>query len=172
MAVSRGLRRVLEIRRIREEQSQAALDAALGDLRRLEAALELSLKREREGRRLLAASAVSGNVVDRIAGLAETRNAERRESLLKPRIEDAEDKVGERRAEFLEMRMERQQAETLIEHQKAREALDGARQAQRDSDDWFLGKFHHAQEDLSECESTPSEDVAPGKAHEAAEKLE
>jgi flagellar biosynthesis chaperone FliJ len=171
MAVSQGLRRVLEIRRIQEEQSEAALNAALGHLRRLETALKLSLDRERGGRRLVAASIGTGDMEDRLAGLAETHAGERRAALLKPRIADAEDAVNERRAEFLERRMERQQAETLIEQQEARDALDATRLAQRDNDDWYLGRLLRSRLRRNEGESA-SPSAEPSPTQKPVEKLE
>ena len=39
MAISRGLRRLLRVRNLEEEQSRQALESALGELNRLESAL-------------------------------------------------------------------------------------------------------------------------------------
>ena len=45
-----------------------------------------------------------------------------------------------RRQEFLAKRIERRQAETLIERSEARDAVDAARRTQRELDDWFLSR--------------------------------
>lgn len=94
MAVSRALRRLLRIRDIEEEQGRLALESALGDLRHLENALAATVERARSGRRLVGTSAHSGELPDRLAGLEETRAADRRAAVLVPRIADAELRCG------------------------------------------------------------------------------
>ena len=143
MAVSRAMRRLLQVRELEEELSQAALESALGELRRLEAALVAARERERGGRRQVTASASSGELVDRIAGLEETRAARRRAEALKTRIAEAELEVTARRQEFLSKRMERRQVETLIRETGAGDAVAAGRRAQRDLDDWFLSRAQH-----------------------------
>ncbi len=71
------------------------------------------------------ASAVTGEVTDRIAGMEETRTARRIAAALAPRIAEAELAVHSRQREFLGKRIERRQTETLIEEA---EALDKGRQ--------------------------------------------
>ena len=100
MAVSRAMRRLIEVRELEEELSQAALESAVGDLRRMESALTAAKERERNGRRQVTASASTGELVDRIAGLEETRAAGRHGAALKPRIAEAELEVARRRQEF------------------------------------------------------------------------
>ena len=70
MAVSRALRRLLRVRNLEEGQCRLALDSALGELSRLEQALEAAAERGSQGRRLVEASAVSGELADRLAGLS------------------------------------------------------------------------------------------------------
>jgi len=48
MAVSRALRRLLRIRELEEEQNRLALESALGELNRLEYALEATIERGRQ----------------------------------------------------------------------------------------------------------------------------
>ncbi len=146
MAVSRGMRSLLRVRAIQEEQSQAALDEALGELNRLEVALKLARRREHAGRRLVAASAATGNLTDRMAGLEETRTAQRFASALKPRIAEAQEAVRERRSQFLEKRIERRQAETMIQQRERSDELEAARRAQRGVDDWFLGRLRRSRD--------------------------
>ena len=143
MAVSRGLQRLFEVRGLEEELSQAALEEALNHLRLLEAALQAAQERERSGRRQVTMSAGSRDVADRIAGLEETRAANRRAAALKPRIAEMEAEVAARRAAFLGKRMEWRQVETLIRKTEAEEAVDAGRRAQRDIDDWFLRRTRH-----------------------------
>jgi hypothetical protein len=137
MAGSRTLARLLGIRNLAEHQKRQALESALGELRRLEQALVFSAGRERESRRLLAASAVSGQVADRVSALEEAQSARRHASALGPRIAQAAGEAAERRDEFLVSRVERRQAETLLEEARALEAIDAARRVQQSLDDRY-----------------------------------
>jgi flagellar export protein FliJ len=143
MAVSQALRRLMQVRELEEELSQAALKSAMGDLRRMELALAAAEQRERNGRRQVTASATTGELVDRIAGLEETRAALRHGAALKPRIAEAEIEVARRRQVFLAKRIERRQVETLIRKTEAEDAVDAGRRAQRALDDWFLSRARH-----------------------------
>jgi hypothetical protein len=142
MPVSRGLRRLLRVLELEEEQCQMALAAAVGELRRLERAFETAAARDRGGRRLIAASAVSGELADRLSGLEETRAARRRAKLLAPWIEDAEQEVEALRRVHLAKRVERRQAETLVQAEEARETIAANRQGQQALDDWYLNRMH------------------------------
>ena len=143
MAVSRAMRRLKQVRELEEELSQAALESAVGDLRRMELALVAAEERERNGRRQVTASAVTGELVDRIAGLEQARAALRHGAALRPRIAEAEVEVARRRQVFLAKRTERRQVETLIRKTEAEDAVDAGRRAQRDIDDWFLRRTRH-----------------------------
>ncbi len=138
MAVSRAMRRLLRVREVEEEQMRTALASAVGDLRRMEGALAATQVRERGGRRLIAASAVTGELVDRTAGVEETRAARHHASMLKPRIAAAAAVVTARRQEFLLKRIERRQVESLIRKMESEDATEAGRRAQRELDDWFL----------------------------------
>jgi hypothetical protein len=140
MAVSRAMRRLLQVLEIQEEECRAAMESARAELKRLEQALTRSVERERGGRRLVAASAATGEITDRIAGIEETRVAKRIAATLAPRIAETELAVNSRRREFLGKRIERRQTETLIEEAEALESVEAERRAQRDHDDWFLSR--------------------------------
>jgi hypothetical protein len=142
MAVSRAMRRLLRVREIQEEQCRAALESAIGDLKRLEAALAAARERDGGGRRLVAVSAVTGELADRLAGLEETRAALRHAAALTPRIAEMQLEVTSRRGEFLGKRIERRQAETLIGKTEAGDAIEAGRRVQRGVDDWFLNQAH------------------------------
>jgi flagellar biosynthesis chaperone FliJ len=144
VAISRALRRLLRIRELEEEQCRIALESAIGDLNRLQHALAANLERDRRGRLLVQSSAVSGELRDRLAGMEETRAAERLARVLAPRIADAEQDVVILREEFLDKRVERRQAETLIEEAGARDALDAERRSQTALDEWFGNRRHRA----------------------------
>jgi hypothetical protein len=143
MAVSRAMRRLMQVRVLEEELREAALESAVGDLRRMELALVAAKERERSGRQQVTASAKTGELVDRIAGLEETRAALRHGAALKPRIAEAELEVARRRQEFLAKRIERRQVETLIQETEAEDAVDAGRRAQQELDDWFLSRAQH-----------------------------
>jgi flagellar biosynthesis chaperone FliJ len=143
MAVSRAMRRLMQVRVLEEELREAALESAVGDLRRMELALVAAKERERSGRQQVTASAKTGELVDRIAGLEETRAALRHGAALKPRIAEAELEVARRRQEFLAKRIERRQVETLIQKTEAEDAVDAGRRAQQELDDWFLSRAQH-----------------------------
>jgi flagellar export protein FliJ len=142
MAVSRALRRLLRIRELEEEQCRLALESATGTLHGLEHALEATVERNRRGRRLIESSVHSGELPDWLAGLEEMRAAGRHGVALAPRIADAQRDVAALREEFLTKRVERRQAETLIEETEARDAVEAGRRGQQSLDDWFGNRMH------------------------------
>ena len=138
MAVKRAMRRLLEVREMEAEQSRAALERAIGDLRQKEATLAAAGEREQRGRRLVTASARTGELVDRVAGMEETRAGRRGAEHLLPKIAQAEQLVVQRRQEFLAARIERRQVELLVGKAAKEDAIEAGRRTQRDLDDWFL----------------------------------
>jgi hypothetical protein len=144
MAVSRALRRLLRIRELEEEQGRAALERTIGDLTRLTNAQAATVERGQRGRRLVGSSAVTGEFTDRLAGLEETRAAERLALALAPRVANANREVANMREDYLEKRVERRQAETLIEEAEARDAIDDERKSQEALDDWFRNCRHRS----------------------------
>jgi len=132
------LQHVLELQ---EEQYRSALDAALAELKELDTAFKATGKQERTGRNLVRASAGTGEILDRLAGLEESRLAARRGAALAPKIGETEAGVNARRREFLEKRTERRKAETLILKAEAEDAVDADRRRQRELDDWYLRKL-------------------------------
>lgn len=138
MAVSQSVRRLLRVREIEEEQSAAALESAIGEWKWLESVRQAARQRERSGRRLVAASAATGELADRLAGIEQARAAGRQAAVLEPRIRAAEQVVASRRQEFLQKRVERRQVELLIGQAEAEEVAEAERRAQSETDDWFL----------------------------------
>ncbi len=138
MVVSRAMRKLLNLRKLEEEQAHLALGAALGELGRLENAQSATVAKERRGRGLVAESAGSGELEDRLAGIEESRVARRSLAALRGRIAAAEREAAERREEFLARRVERRQAGTLIEDAEASEAAEAGRRGQQSLDEWFL----------------------------------
>ncbi len=171
MPVSRTLSRLLRVRELEEEQRRLALESAQLELLRLEAALAATGERDRQGRALVTASARSGNLPDRLAGLEESRASTRHLKALEPRIANSAEVVEERREDFLEKRIERRQVETLIEESEAREEVDAGRRGQQSLDAWFGGRKHHAElvaQRIAERAAAPS----PGTAEESSSNLE
>jgi flagellar biosynthesis chaperone FliJ len=142
VAVSRALRRLLRVRELEEEQLQLALQTAEADVHRLEVALAATVERERRGRRLIEASARGGELHDRMVGIEEMRAADRYRAALKPRVEAARQLVALRRQEFMNKRIERRQAETLIKETEARDLIEAGRRGQQTLDDWYGSKLH------------------------------
>jgi hypothetical protein len=137
MGVSRTLQRLRRIRDIEEEQYRLKLESALGELHTLERARDSAGARERAGRQLVGASLESGEVADRQAGLVEAAAGKECGRVLARRIVTSEAQANRLREEFLTKRVERRQAETLIEEEKAMEEVESGRRNQRNLDDWF-----------------------------------
>jgi aspartokinase len=131
--------RVLEIE---EEQNRLALESARGELARLERSLTVARIRERSGRELVVSSASSGELTDRLAGIAETARAQRSAITLELRIVNVQADVSALREAFLSKRVERRQAETLITEAEAKDAAMSVRRNQQSLDDWYLNRFH------------------------------
>jgi len=167
MAVSRALRRLLRIRNLQEEQSRLALESALGELHRLENALVAAFERGRRGRSLVQSSIQTGQLMDRLAGFEETRSAGIHAVALGPRIDAMGVEVTDRREEFLSKRVERRQAETLIQEAEARDAIEAGRRGQQALDDWYSNRLHreHAETERS---ASSADGLAGGKRESAA----
>jgi flagellar biosynthesis chaperone FliJ len=145
MAVSRAMRRLLRIRDLQEEQSKLTLESALSELHELEHALTATGEIDRRGRGLIVTSAHTGELTDRLVGIEESHTAQRRIEALEPMIEESKVEVEDLRQEFLTKRIERRQAETLIEEAEAREAIEIGRRGQQSLDDWFRNRMYHGE---------------------------
>lgn len=167
MAVSRALRRLLHIRELEEEQNRLALESAVGELNRLEHARIAAFARERQGRRLVENSAHTGQLPDRLAGLEESRSAALHAVALGPRIDAKGEEVAARRQEFLLKRVERRQAETLIQETEAREAILADRRGQQALDDWY-GSRQYREEAEGEPAATEAFSHGAGDSEAAA----
>jgi len=140
--VSRTMRRLLSIREMEEEQRRLALESAMGEFHRLEDAMKRTLAGERRGRGLVAGSAWTGQLTDRLAGVEESRAAVRQSVALKPAIKAKEEEVGALRQQFHAKRVERRQAESLVEAAAAKFEFEAKRRSQQSVDDWFNRKLH------------------------------
>jgi len=141
VAVSRALRHLLRVLEMEEDQHRLRLETGLGELGQLQRALAVTDERDRCGRRLVGESAHSGELFDRLSGVEETRAARRLADALKPRVTEAEEVVAGLRQEYLAKRVERRQAETLVEKAEAEEAMEADRRSQQMLDERFLSRF-------------------------------
>jgi hypothetical protein len=159
MSVSRALRRLLQVRDMEEEQQRQALQSALSELHALEHALTAARDRERTGNRLLVTSFQSSEIADRTAAQVEVETAARHAAVLAPRIAAAEMVASRARQDYLDKRLERRQAQTLIEEAEAQDAIESGRRDQQSLDDTF-GTLRHRQEHQEQ----KRERIAPGAA--------
>lgn len=142
MAVAPGLLRYLRVLVLEEEQAQAAFEAASAQARALDKRLETVAALERNGRQLIAVSAWSGDALDRIAALEQMSAARRAICALRPIRTAALEEASRRRAAFLEKRVQRRQAETLIQEAQARAAIEASRRDQQSMDEMHLDRAH------------------------------
>lgn len=165
MPVSRAMRRLVHIRELEEEECRLALESASADLNRLKQALAATTGQARLGRRLVATSASSGELPDRLAGIEETRIAGRRVVVLVPKIADMQLEVAALRQQFLMKRVERRQAETLIKETEASDAIEDGRRNQQSLDDWYSNRLYRTRsgeqrQGSSISRATPTSDDA------------
>lgn len=142
MPVSSALRRLLRIRDMQEDQHRQTLESALGELHSLEDALVACHQHACAGRELVAASVGQPDTTDRAAAQVEIATSERRAIVLAPHIESAFVHASAARQVFLETRVERRQAESLVEAAEAADAVQDLRRDQQTMDDWFGGRRH------------------------------
>jgi flagellar biosynthesis chaperone FliJ len=163
MPVSGALRRLLRLRELEEEQQRLALESALADLHALEQALKLARARQRKGRERIVRSAASGPA-DRIAACVESESAARHAAALAPRIAAAERETVRLRQLYLDKRVERRQAETIVRETEAGDALQSSRRAQQSLDDWYGAR-------LQRNESVPERTTRHRASRPSDEKL-
>ena len=142
----------------------------------MELQLAAAGERERGGRRLVTTSAKSGQateqaneqMTERLAGLEETRAGGRLAEILKPRLADAEEEVLGLREEYLAARVERRQAETLIQEAEA-EATEADRRSQQGLDDWFGNRLHRIGQQKAAEQKAEQQKAAQQKAAQQKE---
>src|SRR5581483_7055528 len=124
MSRRKTLERLLRIREIQEEQKKLRLDAAQATLKSLQRARDAAAEMERGGRALAAESVISGELADRQAGLMQTEFARRRARMLAPWIASTQKETVELRRDFMDKRMQRRQAETLVGLEDTRDKVE------------------------------------------------
>jgi flagellar biosynthesis chaperone FliJ len=143
--VSRGLRRLLQLRRLVEEECRVSLETAFAELHRLAHALEIAGERSRRGRLLIHLAVRTGEVPDRIAGIEEGRVALRHQVMLEAAIDTSREAAEVLREKYQGARVERRQVETLLQAAAAAEALDASRRSQQALDDWYGSRLQRAE---------------------------
>jgi len=138
--VSPVMRRLLRIRELQEDESRSRLENALQELRRLESSLAVASEQEKRGRRLIADSARSSDLLERLAGLEQERSAIHAKAFLVEKIATSELHAAARRAEYLATRIELRQVRTLIEKLLLADRRDEARRNQNNLDEWFRSR--------------------------------
>lgn len=140
MAISRALRRLLSVRQLEEQQSRLELESAVAELQERQAALMHNAERNSTGRRIFSTGVRNDMLTDRLAGIEEQRASARHAVRLRERVNEADQRVQILRDSYLATRIERQQAQTLIEEMAERDAQEALRRAQQDMDDWYRGR--------------------------------
>ena len=102
MSVSKSIERLARIRGLEEEERRLKLEEAAARLQSLKHARTEAIEKERLGRAGIAASAATGELNDRVAGLVESDIARTRTRMLNSRIAVAENETAARLREFLE----------------------------------------------------------------------
>jgi len=138
LAVSKAIRRLLHLLNMEEEMHRRELESAQGELTQLESALMAAGQQERRGRQLVNSGVLSEDLPDRLTGLEEAHAGSRLGSFLQQHIEVAILQVNERREEYLAKRLERRQAETLVEAAEAMDKVEVNRKSQQALDEWYL----------------------------------
>jgi hypothetical protein len=144
MAVSRGLRRLLQLRQLEEEQCRVALESALSEFHRLERGLEAAGERGRRSRELVHQSVHSGELPDRIAGLEEGHAAIRQAIVIEAAIIKSRESAETLRESYQVARVDRRQVETLVSEAQIAEALDADRRSQQSLDDRYGSRLQTA----------------------------
>lgn len=140
MAAPHSLRRLHKLRQAEEEQRNALLRSALGELHKLESASRAVHGRLIRARLLLTQSLLSAEMTARFSALEEITASQRLVNALSARIHVVEAMVEERRENLLVKRVERRQAEALLDSIVEQQELQERRKAQVALDDWYRSR--------------------------------
>jgi flagellar export protein FliJ len=149
MASHKSLYRLLDIRKAQEKSSQTEMETAIAELQHLESAYAMTHERGKFARTLLASSAQTGELMDRIAGLQEITTVARLQRMLMEMIDIAEEKAENKRRETLARRLARRQVETLVDTKLAEARAEANRKTQSALDDWHRSRRKPATQQAS-----------------------
>lgn len=162
MAVSKTVRRLLHVLELEEGSRRRELEASQSELAQLEGALTAASKQGIEGRLLFASGVRSDDLSDRLAGQAEIDAGRRCGEVLQQCIQESTQVVESLRTAFIEKRVERKQAETLVKAAEARVSLEEDRRTQQSLDTWFLMRPSEERSDAKHDQHEAAK-AAPGK---------
>ena len=130
------LRRLCALRGLEEQHRALLLARAKQRLQEIDQALTQSGEQRQDGKALIRDSVRRMNVEDRAAGLEEIDAATRKTSALMVSKNRVEDLVRQSRDNFLSKRLERRQAEAVLELLLDEEARNAERRSQSELDEW------------------------------------
>lgn len=130
------IRRLCTLRKLEEQHRASLLEEAKQRLQQIDVAIERSGEQRVQGRVLITESIVRGSVADRVAGLEEIECAKRKAGALRSARTRVEEQLRLSRDKFLSKRMERRQAEAVLDASLQEEAWSVARKSQSELDDW------------------------------------
>lgn len=136
MQVSPALKRLHSVRKLEEHQRQLEFTAAKADLDRLRSMLDRAHRRLRMARSLVSASIAGGALEDRLTAIEETVALDKLAKLLVEKINEADQRLAQVRAQFLSKRIERRQVETLLLAAQTEFDNDQRRKSQLSLDEW------------------------------------
>lgn len=136
MQVSPALKRLLSIRKLEEHQRQVELISAKAELDRLRSMLDRAHRRLRMARSLISASIAGGALEDRLTAIEESTVLDKLTKLLVEKINAADQRLAQARAQFLSKRIERRQVETLLHAAQSQVDNDQRRKSQLALDEW------------------------------------
>lgn len=138
---TRPLEQLWRVRRLLEELKERDLTNRTAELRRLEKSAERQQRTALASRReALEGLGKSSEQKGWLLGLADAEILEWRSKRLRGCAEAEKPKVAATRAELLERRMERLQAETLVEAARRTEERERGRREQQWLDDWYQAR--------------------------------
>lgn len=137
MAQATTFDRLLLLRRREEELHSQEMTECYGEQRAIEAAIRLSADRVTRAYRLIAASARSGDLTDRVAALAALEIERRAAPALSLRLAAASQAVELARISLKAKRVEVKQVETLLADKGIERARTAARRDQQAMDEWY-----------------------------------
>jgi hypothetical protein len=165
VAVSRGLRRLYKLRNIEELQKASLFKLAVVELDQLKNAVEAAHNREGNGRTLVTRSVMTGETQDRLYGIEEIAAAVQISAVLESRLRSATEKVERIRSEFLNKRLEKRQAEILLQSALDRAADLAQRKMQLSLDEWTRLR-RRGEEDRHEPAHSTESPISTGQQRE------
>lgn len=144
---SRELRGLVALREVQEQQAALRLESAIRELRRLEREREIANARSSKARELVRTSATTGQLEDRLSGLQGIVSAELSCQRLATRVHAANQRVERIRFDAIAKRVEKRQAEILLENALNQDVLRSLRRNRMLLDEW---QRYRTQERVSE----------------------